>query len=46
MSELRELYQEIIIEHGRQPRNFGPLPTANLHKEGFNPLCGDKILFM
>ncbi len=43
MSELRELYQEVIIDHGRQPRNFGVLPTANLHKEGFNPLCGDKI---
>lgn len=43
MSELRELYQEIIIDHGRNPRNFGILPTANHVKEGFNPLCGDKI---
>jgi nitrogen fixation NifU-like protein len=40
---LRELYQEMIIDHGRHPRNFGPLPNANHHKEGFNPLCGDKI---
>lgn len=40
---LRELYQEVIIDHGRHPRNFGPLPSANHHKEGFNPLCGDKI---
>ena len=43
MSELRELYQETIIDHGRHPRNFGKLPGANFHKEGFNPLCGDKI---
>jgi nitrogen fixation NifU-like protein len=43
MSELRELYQEIIIDHGRNPRNFGILPTANHVKEGFNPLCGDKV---
>jgi len=40
---LRELYQEVIIDHGRHPRNFGVLPNANHHKEGFNPLCGDKI---
>lgn len=44
MSDLRELYQEVIIDHGRHPRNFGNLPTANYHKEGFNPLCGDKII--
>lgn len=43
MSELRELYQEIIIDHGRNPRNFGVLPDATHQKEGFNPLCGDKI---
>ncbi|OGT45947.1 MAG: SUF system NifU family Fe-S cluster assembly protein [Gammaproteobacteria bacterium RIFCSPHIGHO2_12_FULL_41_20] len=43
MSELRELYQEMILDHGRHPRNFGVLPHANYHKEGFNPLCGDKI---
>ena len=42
-AELRELYQEVIIDHGRHPRNFGALPQANHHKEGFNPLCGDKI---
>src|SRR3990167_5518924 len=42
-TELRELYQEIIIDHGRHPRNFGALPHANHHQEGFNPLCGDKI---
>src|SRR5437870_249000 len=44
MSDLRELYQEVIIDHGRHPRNFGPLATANYHREGFNPLCGDKIM--
>lgn len=44
MSELRELYQEMIIDHGRDPRNVGDLPSANHHKEGFNPLCGDKIV--
>lgn len=43
MSELRELYQQVIIDHGRHPRNFGALTSANHHKEGFNPLCGDKI---
>lgn len=43
MSDLRELYQETIIDHGRHPRNFGALPEANHHQEGFNPLCGDKI---
>lgn len=42
-AELRELYQEIIIDHGRHPRNVGAFPEANHHKEGFNPLCGDKI---
>lgn len=43
MNDLRELYQEMIIDHGRHPRNFGSLPSANHQKEGFNPLCGDKI---
>lgn len=43
MSELRELYHEVIIDHGRNPRNFGVLHNANHTKEGFNPLCGDKI---
>ena len=43
MSELRELYQQVIIDHGRHPRNFGALCDATHTKEGFNPLCGDKI---
>jgi len=41
---LRELYQEVILDHGRHPRNFGILPCANYHQEGYNPLCGDKII--
>jgi nitrogen fixation protein NifU and related proteins len=40
---LRELYQDIIIDHSRQPRNFGVLTAATFSKEGFNPLCGDKL---
>lgn len=40
---LRELYQEIIIDHGREPRNFGKLAEANHSHDGFNPLCGDKL---
>lgn len=43
MSEMRELYQEMILDHHRHPRNFGKLPTANRHAEGFNPLCGDRV---
>jgi nitrogen fixation protein NifU and related proteins len=39
----RELYQELIIEHGRHPRNFGKKFDATDSLEGFNPLCGDKI---
>jgi nitrogen fixation NifU-like protein len=41
MHELRELYQETILEHSRKPRNYGELPSANHKAEGFNPLCGD-----
>jgi nitrogen fixation NifU-like protein len=41
--ELRALYQEVIIDHGRYPRNFGVLPTATHVLEGYNPLCGDKL---
>lgn len=39
--ELKELYQEIILDHNRSPRNFGPLADADRSAEGFNPLCGD-----
>ena len=41
-SELRELYQEVILDHSKRPRNFGALPGATHQAEGFNPLCGDK----
>ncbi|HKW75832.1 MAG TPA: SUF system NifU family Fe-S cluster assembly protein [Terriglobales bacterium] len=41
MQELRELYQETILEHSRKPRNFGELPCASHKAEGYNPLCGD-----
>ena len=43
MSELRELYQALIIDHGRNPRRFGTLPSANRTAKGFNPLCGDEL---
>ncbi len=42
MSEqLRELYQEVILEHSKKPRNYRALESANHKAEGFNPLCGD-----
>lgn len=44
MSELRELYQQMIIDHGRHPRNFGQMKDPTTIKEGFNPLCGDKLV--
>ena len=43
MNDLRELYQELIIDHSRSPRNHGKLPQANLEARGHNPLCGDKV---
>ncbi|MGH6912109.1 MAG: Fe-S cluster assembly sulfur transfer protein SufU [Geminicoccales bacterium] len=43
MSELRELYQEMILDHGRDPRNFGRPDRANREAHGDNPLCGDQI---
>ena len=39
--ELDDLYQEVILDHGRRPRNFRPLPDATARAEGLNPLCGD-----
>ena len=41
--ELRELYQSVILDHNKQPRNFGELPEANGRAEGHNPLCGDHL---
>ena len=40
---LRELYQEVIIDHARNPRNFGTVSNVTHHAEGFNPLCGDQL---
>ena len=41
MADLRELYQEVILEHSKSPRNYRELPSANRKAEGYNPLCGD-----
>jgi nitrogen fixation NifU-like protein len=43
MSELSELYQQVILDHNKKPRNFRRLETANHSAEGFNPLCGDQL---
>ena len=43
MTELRELYQQIILDHNKSPRNFGKLDAANRAQEGYNPLCGDHL---
>ena len=43
MSELRELYQDLILDHGKKPRNFIIPQGHNCHADGHNPLCGDRI---
>ena len=43
MDDLRELYQEVILDHGRRPRNFGRLEHASCEARGNNPLCGDRL---
>ncbi len=43
MSDLTDLYQELILDHNRRPRNFGSLTEANRSARGVNPLCGDKV---
>lgn len=43
MDELRELYQEVILDHGRRPRNFGRPEGASREAKGDNPLCGDRL---
>ena len=43
MSDLSDLYQEVILDHNRRPRNYGPLPDASRSAKGHNPLCGDKL---
>lgn len=41
--ELNDLYRDVILDHNRKPRNFGPLEPADASVEGFNPLCGDRL---
>jgi nitrogen fixation protein NifU and related proteins len=43
MSDLSDLYQEVILDHNRRPRNYGPLGSANRVAKGHNPLCGDRL---
>jgi nitrogen fixation protein NifU and related proteins len=43
MSDLRDLYQEVILDHHKKPRNFHKLERANRQADGYNPLCGDKL---
>lgn len=43
MTDLSDLYQDVILDHNKRPRNFGKLADANRVIEGFNPLCGDRI---
>lgn len=42
-SDLRDLYQQVIVDHSKRPRNYHPLEGANRKVEGYNPLCGDHI---
>ena len=42
-NSLRELYQEVILDHSRHPRHYGALETATHKAEGYNPLCGDRV---
>jgi nitrogen fixation NifU-like protein len=43
MSELTDLYQEVILDHNRRPRNFRAIEEASRRQEGYNPLCGDRL---
>jgi len=43
MSDLSDLYQEVILDHNRRPRNWGRLADETGHAEGYNPLCGDRL---
>ncbi len=43
MSDLNELYQQVILDHNRNPRNYGALENADGEADGHNPLCGDKV---
>ena len=41
--DLKDLYRDVIVDHNRNPRNFGKLEPADAHAEGYNPLCGDRL---
>ena len=43
MSDLNDLYQEVILDHNKRPRNFRKIEGASHHADGYNPLCGDKL---
>ncbi len=43
MDDLRDLYQEVILDHGKRPRNLRPMPDANRQAHGHNPMCGDTL---
>jgi len=43
MADTRALYEEVILDHNKNPKNFGPLPDADIVQEGYNPLCGDSF---
>jgi nitrogen fixation NifU-like protein len=43
MFDLKDLYQEVIVDHNRSPRNFGKMEAPDRTLEGFNPLCGDRL---
>lgn len=43
MSDLNELYQEVILDHNKRPRNFRAIESPSHHAEGYNPLCGDRL---
>ncbi len=43
MSDLMDLYQEVILDHNKRPRNFGKLDDCDHEAEGYNPLCGDQL---
>ena len=42
-SDLQDLYQEVVLEHGKRPRNFREVEGANRRADGYNPLCGDQL---
>jgi nitrogen fixation NifU-like protein len=44
MSDLRDLYQEVILDHNRRPRNFHAIADASQTAEGYNPVCGDRLM--